>query len=199
MVSLPAAAAPHRMPRFLPPSKRGDTNWYRPPKTRYGAHVASQRCTILRSGKAIILSQNAQLMATPKTQIVLDMGYTLECDNSKPLLYIGIKRRSRLIQATTDITWENFDHQGLLSHWGAVLRNTSVLGVWMKPGIYTWLLIMITMYTLYKKRYQRLTALLPLWCVLLGCLCSPVNGYYRYMLPIIWTTPLIIPSVMCFK
>ena len=50
---------------------------YRPPQTRYGAHVASQRCTILRSGKAIILCQNTQLMATPKTQIVLDMGYTL--------------------------------------------------------------------------------------------------------------------------
>ena len=77
MVSLPATAAPHRMPRFLSPSKRGDTNWYRPPQTRYGAHVASQRFTILRSGKAIILSRNAQLMATPKTQIVLDMGYTL--------------------------------------------------------------------------------------------------------------------------
>jgi len=77
LVSLPATAAPHRMPRFLSPSKRGDTNWYRPPQTRYGAHVASQRFTILRSGKAIILSRNAQLMATPKTQIVLDMGYTL--------------------------------------------------------------------------------------------------------------------------
>ena len=59
------------------PTKRGDTNWYRPPQTRYGAHVASQRCTILRSGKAIILCRNTQLMATPKTQIVLDMGYTL--------------------------------------------------------------------------------------------------------------------------
>ena len=59
------------------PTKRGDTNWYRPPQIRYGAHVASQRCTILRSGKAIILCRNTQLMATPKTQIVLDMGYTL--------------------------------------------------------------------------------------------------------------------------
>ena len=27
-------------------------------------------------GKAIILSRNTQLMAAPKTQIVLDMGYT---------------------------------------------------------------------------------------------------------------------------
>ena len=87
MVSLPAAAAPHRMPRFLSPSKRGDTNWYRPPQTRYGAHVASQRCTILRSGKAIILSRNAQLMATPKTQIVLDMGYTLDSTLHKAPLH----------------------------------------------------------------------------------------------------------------
>ena len=57
--------------------KRGDAVWFRPSQTRYGAHVASQRCTILRSGKAIILCRNTQLMATPKTQIVLDMGYTL--------------------------------------------------------------------------------------------------------------------------
>ena len=68
------------------PTKRGDTNWYRPPQTRYGAHVASQRCIILRSGKAIILCRNTQLMATPKTQIVLDMGYTLvpqSCHNQQ--------------------------------------------------------------------------------------------------------------------
>ena len=58
--------------------KRGDAVWFRPSQTRYGAHVASQRCTILRSGKAIILCRNTQLMATPKTQIVLDMGYTLD-------------------------------------------------------------------------------------------------------------------------
>ena len=48
-----------------------------PSQNRYGAHVASQRCTILRDGKAIILSWNAQLMSTLKTHIVLDMGYTL--------------------------------------------------------------------------------------------------------------------------
>ena len=59
------------------PSQKDDTDWYRPSQTRYGAHVASQRCTILRSGKALILCRFTQLMATPKTQIVLDMGYTL--------------------------------------------------------------------------------------------------------------------------
>jgi hypothetical protein len=34
-------------------------------------------------GKAIILSRNTQLMATPKTQIVLDMGYTLVAPSQK--------------------------------------------------------------------------------------------------------------------
>ena len=72
------------------PTKRGDTNWYRPPQTRYGAHVASQRCTILRSGKAIILCWNTQLMATPKTQIVLDMGYTLVLNIQEVKEYICI-------------------------------------------------------------------------------------------------------------
>ena len=57
--------------------KRGDAVWFRPSQTRYGAHVASQRCTILRSGKAIILCQFSQLKATQKTLCVLDMGYTL--------------------------------------------------------------------------------------------------------------------------
>ena len=33
--------------------KRSDAVWRRPLQTRYGAHVASQRCTILRSGKAL--------------------------------------------------------------------------------------------------------------------------------------------------
>ena len=48
-----------------------------PTYTAYTELAHSQRCTIFRSGKAIILCRNTQLMATPKTKSVLDMGYTL--------------------------------------------------------------------------------------------------------------------------
>lgn len=32
---------------IFPQIERNDTGWYRPSQTRHGAHVASQRCTIL--------------------------------------------------------------------------------------------------------------------------------------------------------
>ena len=47
-----------------------------PSGTRYGAHVAPQRCTILRNGKAVISYHIRGVFYPLKFKIVLDMGYT---------------------------------------------------------------------------------------------------------------------------
>ena len=46
-------------------------------QTRYGAHVAPQRCTILRIGKAYASYHTGACLSPLKIKVVLDMGYTL--------------------------------------------------------------------------------------------------------------------------
>ena len=48
-----------------------------PLQTRYGAHVAPQRCTIPRTGKAIPLYHICKKNASTKNQVVRNIGYIL--------------------------------------------------------------------------------------------------------------------------
>jgi len=61
-----------------------------------------------------------------------------------------------------------------------------------KVAYYDWLLILSCIYIIKKKKYKYLIPLTPLLAVLLSCLASPVNGSYRYILPIIFSTPIIV-------
>lgn len=47
-------------------------------------------------------------------------------------------------------------------------------------------------YIIAKKKYKYLVPLMPLYAVLLSCLASPLNGSFRYILPIIFSVPLIV-------
>jgi len=64
-----------------------------------------------------------------------------------------------------------------------------------KVAYYDWLLIFSAIYVIRKKKYKYLVPLTPLFAVLLSCLASPVNGSYRYILPIIFSTPIIISII----
>ena len=57
---------------------------------------------------------------------------------------------------------------------------------------YDWVLIISFIYIIKKKKYKYLIPLSPLIAVLLSCLASPVNGCMRYILPIVFSLPIII-------
>lgn len=57
---------------------------------------------------------------------------------------------------------------------------------------YDWVLIISFIYIIKKKKYKYLITLSPLVAVLLSCLASPVNGCMRYILPIVFSLPIII-------
>ena len=60
------------------------------------------------------------------------------------------------------------------------------------PGTYTWLTVLCVMYLFYKRRYQALAAVsLPLLTIAVAMI-SPVNGYLRYMLPVMALMPLLL-------
>ena len=71
-------------------------------------------------------------------------------------------------------------------------RKIPVMGLCYNTGIYTWISLVCLMLLAKKKKIYALFAFLPSAATLLFCIASPVNGYIRYMLPIIATMPLMI-------
>ena len=61
-----------------------------------------------------------------------------------------------------------------------------------KVAYFDWILILSSFYIFKKKKYKYLVPLSALIAVLLSCLASPLNGSYRYVLPIIFSMPVIL-------
>lgn len=64
-------------------------------------------------------------------------------------------------------------------------------------GIYTYMLLGGTIGLLARKKWRETAVLVPMFCILLICMVSPVNGYLRYMMPVMATLPLW--GAWCFK
>lgn len=73
-----------------------------------------------------------------------------------------------------------------------LFENTPILGLLLSAGMYVYVFIGEIVYLLVKKKWREFTILMPGIAVLLICLLSPVNGYLRYLLPIIATMPVTI-------
>lgn len=65
------------------------------------------------------------------------------------------------------------------------------LGFWM------WMMLFAAVVSLIRKNSNAYMILIPLLLTTLTILASPVNGYYRYMIPVIICEPLVI--AMCIK
>ena len=61
-----------------------------------------------------------------------------------------------------------------------------------KVAYYTWFFLLSVIYIIYKKKYKYIVPLTPLLAILLSCIFSPVNGSFRYILPIIFSIPIIL-------
>lgn len=71
-----------------------------------------------------------------------------------------------------------------------------ILSMFTKIGIYTWMLI-ISIVRLFQKHQKKiLLSFSPVIMVLIGCLLSPVNGYYRYAFPMILSVPILFVYVL---
>ncbi len=62
----------------------------------------------------------------------------------------------------------------------------------MNPGTYTWFLLIMTVYLIYRKRTKGIVLYIASFMNILICIASPVNGLVRYTLPLMACTPLLI-------
>lgn len=71
-------------------------------------------------------------------------------------------------------------------------RTVPLLSATVNAGAYTWLIIILTGFLLYKRKLRGALAYLFAIFNILVCIASPVNGYIRYALPIASAAPVFI-------
>lgn len=62
------------------------------------------------------------------------------------------------------------------------------------PGLYGWVLLFSLAVVLSCRQWRMLIFLLPALLTLAGCLFSPVNGYFRYAMPVYFAAPVLLAA-----
>ena len=75
----------------------------------------------------------------------------------------------------------------ILSSFAQGFPYIPLIGLISNIGFNTWLLLGLTTYSIFKKKKEYLIVLSPLLISLLICVVSPVNTYFRYAMPFIFT------------
>ena len=55
-----------------------------------------------------------------------------------------------------------------------------------------WIIIFILFYLMYSKRFRYIIYIMPLISIILVCIASPINVYFRYTLPYVFAMPLTV-------
>lgn len=84
----------------------------------------------------------------------------------------------------------------ILSGFGQAYPYIPGIGLISNIGFNTWLLLGLTFYSAIKKRKDLFVLLTPLLISLLVCVASPVNTYFRYTMPYIFSMPFLVPIVI---
>ena len=67
-----------------------------------------------------------------------------------------------------------------------------VIGLLANVGFYTWLVFIMLFYSMYTKNFKKIVLYLPALVSILVCVASPANTYFRYVLPYVFSMPLMI-------
>ena len=68
---------------------------------------------------------------------------------------------------------------------------TPVIRYLHRAGVYTWILIVLLSYLIYRKKYKEIICFVPVVVMLLTNIASPVNGSIRYTMPIMAALPVL--------
>lgn len=88
--------------------------------------------------------------------------------------------------------------RNILSNYGKIFPYIPVLGLISNIGFNTWILLYLFL-KLLKTNKRYVIYILPLLISLLVCVASPVNTYFRYAMPYIFSMPLVIGIYIFIK
>ncbi len=107
--------------------------------------------------------------------------------------YIYYKYDTRLKDSGFDYSYNNLNIlRNILSIYGKSFLHIPVIGLIINIGFSCWVILSLFIYVLYEKKYKYLPVFSPLLALILICVASPVNTYFRYAMPYIFTLPILI-------
>lgn len=120
-------------------------------------------------------------------------GYLFPLDEgkSKPYVQIGY---ANTIDSVRELELHNIYNIAPLNNFFIEIRKIPIFSLFLKIGIYSWLLLISVCYSVINKSWENILFHLPVLFVLIGCCASPVNAYFRYALPIVVCSPILLMS-----
>lgn len=79
------------------------------------------------------------------------------------------------------------------------VMNIPIYGLFSKIGLYTWLLLIGIARIIQMRKFSFFACIAPAIMIIVGCLFSPVNGYYRYAYSMILSIPIIFANTILVK
>lgn len=111
--------------------------------------------------------------------------------------YIYAKFEDRILEDGFEYSYNSLGWlRTVLQSFGAAFSRIPVIGLIVNIGFNTWLVLILVMYLIYKKEYKKLVIYLPALISILVCMASPANTYFRYVLPYVFSMPVMIASVI---
>lgn len=82
--------------------------------------------------------------------------------------------------------------RNILGNFGVIYPYIPILGAQVNIGFNVWTYIFLLTYLIVEHKKKFILLLMPAFVLLLTCVVGPVNTYFRYMVPIVFSLPLII-------
>ena len=111
--------------------------------------------------------------------------------------YIYSKYDTRILKDGFNYSFNSLDGlRNILIAYGSAFSRIPVVGLMVNIAFNTWLVFILFMYTWYKKDYKKLVIYFPALISILVCIASPANTYFRYVLPYIFSMPMMIACIL---
>ena len=106
--------------------------------------------------------------------------------------YFYHKYDTRIVKKGFDYHYNSLSSErNFLTIIATIFPYIPVIGFLVNIGFNSWILLFMACYLIYQKKYKSLVVLLPSFVILLVCIASPANTYFRYALPNIFAMPLL--------
>lgn len=133
-----------------------------------------------------------ELLKHPKTYIEATINNTYGYYYPiKTNWYIYHKFDSRIVKDGFDYHYNNLNtSRKILTTYGQTFQSIPILNIFVNIGINVWILIFMLSYLIYLKKYKEIIYLSPSFILILVCIASPVNTYFRYAMPYVFALML---------
>ena len=84
----------------------------------------------------------------------------------------------------------------ILEDFGVGFPSIPIIGFISNIGFNVWVLFMLVGYLIYSKKKEGIVVLLPSLVLLLVCVASPANTYFRYAMPYVFAMPIMLCMVL---